>query len=46
MKFENEITVELILGLQQTQQILFNNSFELKEMFQLNDIYLEITAAM
>lgn len=46
MKFENEITVELILGLQQTQQILFNNSFELKEKYQLNDIYLEITAAM
>ena len=46
MKFENEITVELILSLKQTQQILFNNSFELKEKFQLNDIYLEITAAM
>ena len=46
MKFENEITAELILSLQQPQQILFNNSFELKEKFQLNDIYLEITAAM
>ena len=46
MKFENEITVELMLSLQQTQQILFNNGFELKEKFQLNDIYLEITAAM
>ena len=30
MKFENEITVELIVGLQQTQQILFNNGLELK----------------
>ena len=46
MKFENEITVELILSLQQTQQILFNNGFEVKEKFQLNDIYLEITEAM
>ena len=46
MKFENEITVELILSLKQTQQILFNNGFEVKEKFQLNDIYLEITAAM
>lgn len=46
MKFENEITVELMLILQQTQQILFNNGFEVKEKFQLNDIYLEITAAM
>ena len=46
MKFENEITVELILSLQQTQQVLFNNGFEVKEKFQLNDIYLEITAAM
>ena len=46
MKFENEITVELIVSLQQTQQILFNNGFEVKEKFQLNDIYLEITAAM
>lgn len=46
MKFENEITVELMLSLQQTQQILFNNGFEVKEKFQLNDIYLEITAAM
>ena len=46
MKFENEITVELMLSLKQTQQILFNNGFELKEKFQLNDIYLEITAAM
>lgn len=32
MKFENEITVELILGLQQTQQILFNNGFELQKI--------------
>ena len=46
MKFENEITVELIVGLQQTQQILFNNGFELKEKYQLNDIFLGITAAM
>ena len=46
MKFENEITVELMSSLQQTQQVLFNNSFELKEKFQLNDIFLEITAAM
>ena len=46
MKFENEITVELMLSLQQTQQILFNNGFEVKQKFQLNDIYLEITAAM
>ena len=46
MKFENEITVELIVSLQQTQQILFNNGFQVKEKFQLNDIYLEITAAM
>ena len=46
MKFENEITVELMLSLQQTQQVLFNNGFEVKEKFQLNDIYLEITAAM
>ena len=30
MKFENEITVELMLSLQQTQQILFNNGLELK----------------
>ena len=42
MKFENEITVELILSLQQTQQILFNNGFELKEKFQLNDIYYQL----
>ena len=46
MKFENEITVELMSSLQQTQQVLFNNGFELKEKSQLNDIYLEITAAM
>ena len=46
MKFENEITVELVVSKQQTQQILFNNGFEVKEKFQLNDIYLEITAAM
>ena len=46
MKFENEITVELMLSLKQTQQILFNKGFELKEKYQLNDIYLEITAAM
>ena len=30
MKFENEITVELMLSLQQTQQVLFNNGFEVK----------------
>ena len=30
MKFENEITVELIVSLQQTQQVLFNNGFEVK----------------
>ena len=35
MKFENEITVELIVSLQQTQQILFNKGFELKEKFQI-----------
>ena len=46
MKFENEITVELMLSLQQTQQVLFNNGFEVKQKFQLNDIYLEITAGM
>ena len=32
MKFENEITVELIVSLQQTQQILFNNGFELQKI--------------
>ena len=30
MKFENDITVELMLSLQQTQQVLFNNGFEVK----------------
>ena len=32
MKFENEITVELMLSLQQTQQILFNNGFDLQKI--------------
>ena len=46
MKFENEITVELMSSLQQTQQVLFNNGHELTEKFRLNDVYVEITAAM
>ena len=40
MKFENEITVEVNTSLENLIEILENNGFELKEEYDLNDIYL------
>lgn len=40
MKFENEITVEVDTDLNTLINILENNGFKLKEVFDLNDIYL------
>ena len=40
MKFEKEITVEVNTSLENLIEILENNGFELKEEYDLNDIYL------
>lgn len=40
MKYEKEITVEVDTDLTSLQMILEKNGFELKEVYDLNDIYL------
>ena len=40
MKFENEITVEIDVTLNELKDILKNKGFEVKEEYDLNDIYM------
>ena len=40
MKYENEITVEVNISLDDLIKILEENGFKLKEEYDLNDIYL------
>ena len=40
MKFENEITVEVTVSLEELINIIESKGFELKEVYDLNDIYL------
>ncbi len=40
MNFENEITVEVDTSLEELIKILESNGFKLKEVYDLNDIYL------
>lgn len=40
MKFENEITVEIDVTLKELKDILKNKGFEVKEEYDLNDVYM------
>ncbi len=40
MKFEKEITVEIVGSLQSLEELLVKNNFAIKEIYDLNDIYL------
>ena len=40
MEFENEITVEVDISLEKLIKLLEDNGFELKEVYDLNDIYM------
>ena len=40
MNYESEITVEVCVDLSSLIKILEENGFELKEVYDLNDIYL------
>lgn len=40
MKFENEITVEIDVTLNELKDILKNKGFEVKEEYDLNDVYM------
>ena len=40
MKFEKEITVEVSCNIEELLKILKENAFELKEIYDVNDIYI------
>ena len=40
MKFEKEITVEVSCNIEELLKILKENDFELKEVYDVNDIYM------
>ena len=40
MKFEKEITVEINTSLKNLESLLKENNFKIKEIYDINDIYL------